>query len=170
MHPKSLPAVLAAASLILLFSGPASTKDDASRVPDEFLSAPMGRRPATRNPEGSWRGRVVRLTAYPAAEAPRFEVVLSPAVDDGPAPGRKLAQLTVYTDLLPNLRPDDWVAVYGKKFCIRPDAGGKFESGHLSGVWEVTLDGRDAADAAEALRTAQPFARAAGAPECSRAP
>lgn len=170
MRVKPLPIILAAASCLLAASGPASTKDDQGRVPEEFLSAPVGRRPTTRNPEGSWRGKVVRVTAYPAAEAPRFELVLSPVVDDAPAPGRKLSQLTVYTDLLPNLRPDDWVAVHGKKFCIRPDADGKFESGHLSGVWEVTLDGRDAADAQEALRKAQPFTRPAGAPECSRAP
>ncbi|TPW20476.1 MAG: hypothetical protein FD126_1645 [Elusimicrobia bacterium] len=170
MRSKMNLAVLAA-SLVLLASGQASAKDDQSRVPEEFLSAPAGRRPTTRNPEGTWRGRVVRLTAYPAAEAPRFEIVISSAVDDSPAPGQKLTQVTVYTDLLPNLRPNDWVIFRGRQFCIRPDqATGKLEWGHLSGVWEVALDERDAAGIQEAVRLARPFSRAPGAPECSRTP
>lgn len=168
MRSKTILAVLAA-SLVVLASGKAFAADDQSRVPDEFLSATTGRRPSTRNPEGTWRGRVVRLTAYPAAEALRFEVVLSSAVDESAGPGRKLAQLTVYTDLLPNLRLDDWVLFRGRQFCIRPDpVTGKLESGHLSGVWEVTLDDRDASAAQEALRKAVPFTRAPNQPECSR--
>lgn len=170
MRAKSLPFLLAA-GLVLLALERAPAKDDAGGVPDEFLSAPIGRRPTTRNPEGTWRGKVVRLTAYPAAEALRFEVVLSPALDDSPAPGQKLGQVTVYTDLLPNLRLDDWVVFRGKQFCIRPDpATGKLDSGHLSGVWEVTLDGRDGASVQEGLKAAKGFSRAAGQPECSRTP
>lgn len=171
MCARFLTAVLAAAPLLALASAPASSKDDPARVPEEFLSAPAGRRPTTRNPEGTWRGRVVRLTAYPAAEAPRFEIVISSAVDESPAPGQKLTQVTVYTDLLPNLRPDDWVIFRGRQFCIRPDpASGKLEWGHLSGVWEVSLDERDAPAIQEGLRAAKPFTRAAGQPECSRTP
>lgn len=168
MSSKPILAALAA-SLALLASAPAFAKDDRTRVPEEFLSAPAERRPATRNPEGTWRGRVVRLTAYPAAEALRFEVVLSSAIDDSTAPGRKLYQVTVYTDLLPNLRLNDWVLFRGRQFCIRPDpATGKLESGHLSGVWEVTLEDREASVIQESLRTALPFTRAPNQPECSR--
>ena len=171
MRAKLFTAFLAAAPLLALVSVPASSKDDQARVPEEFLSAPAGRRPTTRNPEGTWRGRVVRLTAYPAAESPRFEVVISSAVDDSPAPSQKLSQVTVYTDLMPNLRPNDWVIFRGRQFCIRPDAAtGRLEWGHLSGVWEVSLDERDASAIQDSLRAARPFSRPAGAPECSRTP
>lgn len=169
MRENSFRVVLTAALFFLLASGPASTKDDQGRAPEEPLGAPAGRRPTTRNPETTWRGRVVRLTTYPASDASRFEVVLSPAVDDSPEPSRKLRQVTVYTDPIAGLRPNDWVVVRGKKFCIRPDpAGGKLESGHLSEVWEVTLDERDSDDIQEAVRTARPYTRAPGQPECSR--
>lgn len=171
MRVRSVPTVLAASFGLLLASGPAPAKDDQNRVPEEFLTAPTWRRPTTRNIEGTWRGKVVRVTAYPAAEALRFEVLLSPAVDDTAAPGRKLSQVTVYADLLPNLRPNDWVVFRGRQFCIRPDpASGKLESGHLSGIWEVTLDDRDTPAIQAALGAAQPFTRAPGQPECSKTP
>ena len=159
--------LLLTAALFAPFSAAAAPNDEPSRVPEEFRSVPVDRRPATPNPEGSWRGRIARLTAYPAAEALRFEVVLSSAVDASSG-GRWLPQVTVYTDLLPQLRVNDWVVFRGRQFCIRPEASGRLESGHLSGIWEVTLDDRDVASIQDALRMAKPFARAPGAPECSK--
>ena len=73
--------LLLTAALLAPLAAVAAAKDEPGRVPEEFRSVPVDRRPATPNPEGSWRGKVVRLTAYPAAEALRFEVVLSSAVD-----------------------------------------------------------------------------------------
>lgn len=147
---------------VLLLLAPVASAADA---PEEPAGASADRRPASLNPEGSWRGKVSRLTAYPAGEALRFEVVLSMAFIEG-AP-RRLSQVTVYTDLLPQLRVGDWVLVRGKRFCIRPEASGKFESGHLSGLWEVTLDDRDPAKLLDSYWKAPPFMRAPGQPECS---
>ena len=153
----SMSIVLAAA---LLVASPSS-----AAVPEETGGAPVERIAPSQNPENSWRGKITRLTAYPAGEGLRFELVLSPALNEDL--GRRLSQVTVYADLLPQLRVGDWVLVRGKKFCIRPEASGKFESGHLSLVWEVTLDDRSPAKLFDAAWVAPPFARPPGRPECT---
>lgn len=151
--------VFLAAALLIASSSQAA-------MPEEAGGASVERILPSQNPESSWRGKVTRLTAYPAGEGLRFEVVLSPALNEGL--GRRLAQVTVYADLLPQLRVGDWVLVRGKRFCIRPEPSGKFESGHLSLVWEVTLDDRNPAKLFNATWVAPPFSRAPGEPECSK--